>query len=383
MADALCGPSNPLQNFQKHAATDRTLQQDRILSRHSPAQGFRSHSPNEGVLDSEFQSFEAGFSGPALSDAHNPPVFQQAGSHLSPGNYTGASSGWAPDFQNLHISPPSASTVQHRLQAQAPTHGPVSSGWHNEFMNHSQSIQPSSMPQKQMMHSPLMNRQFQPMSNFSSQMDSSQMLQPQNSQATEVFDESAFEAAFAEARAEVESQESKLQQVDDEPMDNVAPPLETIRIGSDTILATQEGVDEAEELAKTAGQLLESVSHDQSQKFKESNFLALMRQLRDREVTVEGDEFRQAVQPLHPGGPYYPEQRKLSHKFDVEDKQTTLFHHDDPILIIQGQVLRTSATPPKLTACPTSHAEDLTAHGSQTLSITELAIPYLVSPSAV
>lgn len=33
MADALCGPSNALQNFQKHTTVDRTLQQDRFTSR--------------------------------------------------------------------------------------------------------------------------------------------------------------------------------------------------------------------------------------------------------------------------------------------------------------------------------------------------------------
>lgn len=45
-----------------------------------------------------------------------------------------------------------------------------------------------------------------------------------------------------------------------------------------------------EELARTAGQLVESVSHDTSQKFVQSRFLALMRQLRDREVRVDGDK---------------------------------------------------------------------------------------------
>ena len=38
MSDALCGPSNALQNFQKHTSVDRTLQQDRLLSRQSPSQ---------------------------------------------------------------------------------------------------------------------------------------------------------------------------------------------------------------------------------------------------------------------------------------------------------------------------------------------------------
>lgn len=33
MADALCGPSNPLQTFQKQTSVDRTLQQDRFAAR--------------------------------------------------------------------------------------------------------------------------------------------------------------------------------------------------------------------------------------------------------------------------------------------------------------------------------------------------------------
>jgi hypothetical protein len=38
MAHNLCGPSNALQNFQKHSTVDRTLQQDRFVSRQSPSQ---------------------------------------------------------------------------------------------------------------------------------------------------------------------------------------------------------------------------------------------------------------------------------------------------------------------------------------------------------
>lgn len=38
MADAMCGPSNPLQTFRKQTSIDRTLQQDRLRSRQSPTQ---------------------------------------------------------------------------------------------------------------------------------------------------------------------------------------------------------------------------------------------------------------------------------------------------------------------------------------------------------
>lgn len=130
---------------------------------------------------------------------------------------------------------------------------------------------------------------------------------PQNVHAAEnqVFDESSFEAAFAQARAEMELQETSTTQetattTSTSQADAVStePPLEQIRIGSDTIPyaakdSTEGRGDDSDALAQTAGQLLDSVSHDQSQKFQQSNFLALMRRIRDREVRVEGDEFRE------------------------------------------------------------------------------------------
>ena len=50
-------------------------------------------------------------------------------------------------------------------------------------------------------------------------------------------------------------------------------------------------VNDADDLSRTAGQLLDSVSNDTSDKFAQSSFLALMRKLRDREVKVEGENF--------------------------------------------------------------------------------------------
>lgn len=49
-------------------------------------------------------------------------------------------------------------------------------------------------------------------------------------------------------------------------------------------------IGDDEELARTAGHLLDSVSDNTSKKFQESNFLALMRKLRDHEVKVDGDQ---------------------------------------------------------------------------------------------
>ena len=40
MADALCGPSNPLQNLQKQTSVDRTLQQERLALRRGQVEVF-------------------------------------------------------------------------------------------------------------------------------------------------------------------------------------------------------------------------------------------------------------------------------------------------------------------------------------------------------
>jgi hypothetical protein len=62
----------------------------------------------------------------------------------------------------------------------------------------------------------------------------------------------------------------------------------------DTVQQPQLTPDEVQryhdELAATAGALLQGVSHDMSKKFQESEFLALMRRLRDGEVRVEGND---------------------------------------------------------------------------------------------
>lgn len=121
-----------------------------------------------------------------------------------------------------------------------------------------------------------------------------------NQAPAEVFDESAFEAAFEQARADIETDVSGTIEQGSDNVESAEEtlPTETQRIGSDNIPRADEReptarLNDADELAKTAGQLLDNVQHDQSQKFKGSNFLALMRRIRDREVQVEGDEFRE------------------------------------------------------------------------------------------
>lgn len=54
---------------------------------------------------------------------------------------------------------------------------------------------------------------------------------------------------------------------------------------------------EDDDLAATAGELLNRVSDNRSQKFKDSTFLAFMERIRDRRVKVEGDQFVDVNEP--------------------------------------------------------------------------------------
>ena len=139
------------------------------------------------------------------------------------------------------------------------------------------------------------------------------MAQQQQPQTSEQFDEEAFARAFDEAtKSEVdpqqESSSSQQQGVElgqDVLLDASAERLmsddpssrleEQERIGADQIhdpnqQENQHEQDDPDALARTAARLLDSVRHDQSDKFQKSQFLELMRQFRDREAVVDGDK---------------------------------------------------------------------------------------------
>ncbi|KAJ5927771.1 hypothetical protein N7466_006727 [Penicillium verhagenii] len=323
MADSLCGPSNALQNFQKHTSVDRTLQQDRLVSRQSSSQGFRSQGPRDGILDPEFAAFEANLGGPSLSNLQHPANFG-APIQLPTAPHPNAS--WASDFQNLHISGPAPPQLQQHIQR--PSGIQAQGGWQDEFFKHQQSQQAPATPQLLPNHQttnhayqPAFATGYHPM--YNSSMNTTYQAPPeahaQHVMPVEKFDESAFEAAFDQARATLELQSAEATPAPEQHMQDASPidPFETaqenLQIGSDTILESEQQdpqtqAHDADALAQAAGQIINSVSHDQSDKFQQSNFLALMRRIRDREVEVKGEDFCETAQSLHPGGRYYPGQ---------------------------------------------------------------------------
>lgn len=125
--------------------------------------------------------------------------------------------------------------------------------------------------------------------------------QPQQlTSETSTFDEAAFAAAFDQAaKPELQSEQASLSHELQEGHLAAAP------IGADAIHhpdapshAPLTPAQESDDLARTAGALLTSVQGDQSDKFANSQFLQLMRQLRDKEVVVEGD----AILPVASAG---------------------------------------------------------------------------------
>ncbi|KAK5696260.1 hypothetical protein LTR17_024365 [Elasticomyces elasticus] len=226
MAD--CGPSNPLAQFKQQTSIDRSLQNDRITSRPSPAQGFRTQDPNAGVLDPEFEAFSAGMSNPEqLQYGGQLPQAQQ-----SPYLFTGATStswapvergpNWATDFQQLQISGPQ---LQQQQQFPVQADDNLTTNWAQGFRQHVQQ-QPVQRPLNGGSPSPL---QFQQrarmgmgmgMSGYRPQFqsylngqasDSAPNVQQQGKgkqPAYEAFDDAAFEAAFSQARSEMLTDEA-------------------------------------------------------------------------------------------------------------------------------------------------------------------------------
>lgn len=143
-----------------------------------------------------------------------------------------------------------------------------------------------------------------------------QVDQSQQNQTVEAFDDAAFARAFEEAsREELErlEEESRQQQESQQAqaeigqeilLDESAERLMAVEesyvlgqepIGADRIEDSKEHPNnDPDALAQTAGHLLDSVRNNTSEKFANSQFLELMRQFRDKELTVNGDKILDA-----------------------------------------------------------------------------------------
>ena len=331
MSDALCGPSNPLQSFRKQTNLDRTLQQDRLANRQGPSQGFRSHDPRAGSLDAELHAFE--HQQPHFPVVQPEPQFFQH--HQQPPQLS-QNGGWAADFQKLQISGlasrSSGPVPVSQFRTEAPLiksqNGVGVGGWHQEFLRQSGSSTPVGIAKgKEVVRNGYAGQSqqngygldmgmygvqntmngyqpYQPTQMHQPIVQSGQEWKHMQGEQWEQFSDAQFDAAFQDAFLQ---EAAALQQQEHSPVlgarelgheDGLGK--SEVRIGSDAIHYTEmrdrthdQDVKDADELARTAGQLLNLVKDETNQKFQNSQFLNLMRQLRDREVEVQNNEMVQ------------------------------------------------------------------------------------------
>ena len=277
-----------------------------------------------GALDAEYEAFNAGFA-PGPSSGLELPQRPQQLNGLSGISQTAPA--WAADFHRLHLSSMSTPIPQQDFRSHAPLQRSTASGWHQDFARqnaqeldqaHQQShaFRPSTLGETALNNGYGMGGLMYGGTNMS-MPEQGVVPVAQSLTAEPTFDESALERAFEEAAlADVEdearsnilhgettrSQEAERAMADDRhqaslPEQNVQHDMETFeRIGADTIedtLATETDRSrtiDGDELARTAGALLDRVKDDHSAKFQQSSFLALMRQLRDKEIVVDGEQ---------------------------------------------------------------------------------------------
>jgi hypothetical protein len=276
-------------------------------------QGFRSSSgPNAGLLDPEFEAFQAG-QAPLLYPEHQhfaagPSNFQRPLQHGQAGP-----SAWTDDFQRMSIHQASPTALSQPLhESQLNQRGDIG-GWHQDFVRHQgqptahANVHPGVITSAFPHHATQPNFTSMSYQSFNQPMGMSQSYQqPQaiHQEQAEVFDEEAFARAFDDAAQSEIQVNDQLQEEQNVELDqevatheSVEPLIATDRLGADLIhdplndeQQDRQAQEDPDALARTAAQLLDSVKHDTSSKFANSQFLELMRQLRDKEVMVEGDK---------------------------------------------------------------------------------------------
>ncbi|KAL0578750.1 hypothetical protein V5O48_003248 [Marasmius crinis-equi] len=255
VSGADCGPSNPLQSLSKRFDQDRGVQQDLFGSARagSSREGFRSHQV-----------------GPSLHDHNDAAQF-----------FNPASTSKLPTFQNpdaFNLGPLRGALPPQESRMMTPD-----LGWASDFMQQqpavaspSQIASPMSPVQVDRVHTPVrtMTPVFSPgpgpgVMHWNAQMPAMQMATPAYRQQPIQHDHASWDKEFD---AHQLSQAGAVQPA-------VTQPEEP-----------QQAAQDADELSRTAGLLLETVKNEQNPKFQNSQFLSLMTQLRDRKVVVEGNQ---------------------------------------------------------------------------------------------
>ncbi|KAJ6625453.1 hypothetical protein B0H10DRAFT_2001373 [Mycena sp. CBHHK59/15] len=267
VSGADCGPSNPLQGLSKRFDHDRGLQQDHFGASRagSSRETFRSQ---QSVASGSHQDAARFFSaGPApqlasgafdLSALHGSLPLPQVTSPRPFQQQQPAPAAWASDF--MHQQPVHVQKANVQMEAQMqPEMSP----------SPAVAVQPQGSPQWAPLFSPYAQRPMQ--QGFIPPMVM-QTQQPANQH-----DQILWDREFSTQESFLASASALTAQRQDAPQSQ----------------ATQQVSQDRDELARTAALLLETVQDAQNPKFQKSEFMGLMRGLRDREIVVEGNDMVQ------------------------------------------------------------------------------------------
>lgn len=275
MDSASCGPSNAIQNLNKHTQRDTSLQHQRLqqATGGSSVQQFRQGKQHiDPRLNNEFQQFNSGgdFASSFMNQMHIQPKVQH---HHPVQQQQQQNGGWVNDFSNL--------SIQQTPQAK--------SDWQQQFMQQNQNVthhhQHQHQPQvqqsnfQQMTPNYALGNSYQMRSNVVPMASPVFQNQSEHQQSHKLEEEQRrFENEFAliEKHLAAEQQQQQQEEVNTQEVDidNIAKEkfAETARLVEDTIKS------------KTYDDF------EMKKKFENSQFLKLMSSIGNRKVELEGDK---------------------------------------------------------------------------------------------
>ncbi|KAI1437105.1 hypothetical protein GGR50DRAFT_647536 [Xylaria sp. CBS 124048] len=328
MADASCGSSNPAKGLAHHIEQDRSHQQDRITTApQHPAQSFRSTNFTPGISD-QFNAFQQQDAVPLPPPMANlepssglpfhtvqlPPMARLQPGERPAGMPLNAGGNWVNEFQGMNLSAAQA-TPGHAQPGQTPNMGLP--GMPNPMQFHSFPGQPAFAPFQplqrmhlsQRFHSVLLDPDVNTFFDHMGPPPQQEFMPDVQAEIEEQFEEAmnewmlqngdAAETGLKAGDAAEAEDESKLEaEKGDEPKANLD--------GASAEPTTQEAAAKEdpnnvekndEELARVAQQLVDCFADNQSDKFKNSEFLAVMRRIASRQLTVQGNDLVETPQP--------------------------------------------------------------------------------------
>ncbi|KAI5956898.1 hypothetical protein KGF54_000516 [Candida jiufengensis] len=279
MDAASCGPSSALQNLNKHAQRDTSLQHQRLHPNGPQQQGlhqFRQGNQIDSNLQNDFKQFNQSNQGHDFASSFmqqmNRPQFNQQ-IRNSPGIQQNQQ-GWVNDFSNLSIERQKSQQNQNQQQQ---------NNWHQQFMQQSgpqqhQPILDQQQPQ-QIHHTQSQYHPNYSMGNFQNRLTMNAL--PQYNQQSEHQEIHKLQNQHQQFENEFDLLEKELSQQENQQAD--------ITIDNSTDLDKEKFAQTAKLVEDSMNQL-NTQDSNMNAKFQNSDFLKLMNSISNKKVELEGDK---------------------------------------------------------------------------------------------